>query len=174
MDIIKYYFNLTNGLEALNHYNLGNNVSLLRIQSTWCEQKLWDNIIQDLDYNFLIDAALGHEIIIFDYSAKKKIPRSLYQGLQFILYVLNRIWFNKNIEIYIKEMNCTKYFQEVYNNLQERSKSKINYCKKFLCCNELNIKFNADNSNCESRINKVIDNFKRKMGNKNDSYICNG
>lgn len=53
MAIIKY-LNLTNGLEYLDEIQ---NYKLVRIQSSLCERKCWDKLIQDLDYNFLFDLA---------------------------------------------------------------------------------------------------------------------
>lgn len=48
----KRYVNLTNGIEAISQLNLSD-YSFIRIQSTICEQKLWDRLIQDLDYDSL-------------------------------------------------------------------------------------------------------------------------
>lgn len=41
----------------------------IRIQSTLCEQKNWDRILQELDYDFLMHAAHGNEIIVYDFRA---------------------------------------------------------------------------------------------------------
>lgn len=81
------YINLTNGIEVLPV--LTDEFKFIRIQSTACEQKLWDRIIQDLDYDFLLNAAIGNECVIYDYGAKKPIPRAIYQGVEFIKYVLH-------------------------------------------------------------------------------------
>lgn len=88
------YINLTNGIEVLPV--LTDEFRFIRIQSTACEQKLWDRIIQDLDYDFLLNAAMDNECVIYDYGAKKPIPRAIYQGVEFIKYVLHKHWLNKD------------------------------------------------------------------------------
>ena len=64
------YLNLTNGIEALEILKPAN-LRFVRIQSTACEQKRWDFILQDLDYSFLMDIALGENVTVVDYIAKK-------------------------------------------------------------------------------------------------------
>ena len=59
MSKTKYFINLTNGIEALP--TVDGDVSFIRIQSTACEQKRWDFLIQDLDNNFYTWLALGYE-----------------------------------------------------------------------------------------------------------------
>ena len=71
---ITNYLNLTNGLEYINEIP---NYKLVRIQSTYCEQKLFDRMIQDLDYNFLFDIAQGNTVRIYDTSSNKKQSRAL-------------------------------------------------------------------------------------------------
>lgn len=98
--MIKNYVNLTNGIEALQQYKLAH-YAFIRIQSTACEQHSWDKILQDLDYDFLMNVALGNECVIYDYGTRKPVPRAIYQGVEFIKYVLNRFWYNVETEIYI-------------------------------------------------------------------------
>ena len=76
--IVHNYINLTNGVEAIS--TLQGDYRFIRIQSTVCEQKLWDRLIQDLDYDFLMNLALGHKCIVYDFGARKPIPRAVYQG----------------------------------------------------------------------------------------------
>lgn len=77
----------------------------IRIQSTICEQKNWDRLIQDLDYDFLMNLALGHKCVVYDFGAKKPIPRAVYQGLEFVKYVLNSRWLDQE---YITNVNRSK------------------------------------------------------------------
>lgn len=128
---VKHYLNLTNGIEFLeDSENI--NFNFVRIQSCACERHLWDKIILDLDYHFLLDIALGYKVIVYDTSAKKEESRAMFQGLKFIEYVLNRVWFNKKIDIEVKGMNCKKYFEEGYRELSNISLKKIKYLRKFL------------------------------------------
>ena len=130
------YVNLTNGIEALPM--LPNGYRFIRIQSTICEQKLWDRLIQDLDYDFLMNAALGNECIVYDYGARKPIPRAAYQGIEFVKYTLYKRWLNKE---YLTDCNrskgehirkdCNSYFESCYKDLDNRTKKKLDYFKPY-------------------------------------------
>lgn len=136
----KFYLNLTNGIEFLENCNENINFKFVRIQSTMCEQHLWDRILNDLDYNFLLDLALGYEVIVFDTTAKKKVSRALYQGLKFVEYALNRIWFDKKIDAYVKNVKCNSYFDTEFNKISDNTIKKIKYLKKFLNTKEIYLK----------------------------------
>ena len=135
--MIKNYVNLTNGIEALQQYKLAH-YAFIRIQSTACEQHSWDKILQDLDYDFLMNVALGNECVIYDYGTRKPVPRAIYQGVEFIKYVLNRFWYNIETEIYISRSrkdrgaNATDYFDKAYHLLSERTFKKLKYFRQFL------------------------------------------
>lgn len=133
----KHYYNLTNGLQ-FKKFN--EPYGFIRIQSTACEQKRWDFIIQDLDNDFLYNLAIGNTCIVYDLSEKKKKTRALYQGLEWIKYVLYRRWFNKNYIPVVNGNNCQKYFSDCYLNLGKRTKTKLDYFKKFLKYDEIRIK----------------------------------
>ena len=134
----KHYINLTNGIEAISEHNLSN-FSFIRIQSSACEQRLWDKLLLDLDYDFLMNVALGNECIIYDYAARKNIPRAVYQGVEFIKFVLQRCWYGTINTAYTcrsgnmdKKINVTGYFVKAYNSLSEQTKTKLKYFKPFL------------------------------------------
>jgi len=133
-----YFLNLTNGIEYLPKLN-GNEFSFIRIQSTACEQKRWDFILQDLDSDFLMKLALGYECVIVDFSSKKNVPRSIYQGVSFIEYVLNRIFFDKMTIPVVHGHNVKDYFDKVFNSLDNRTKKKLEYFKRFLITNNINL-----------------------------------
>ena len=135
----KYYLNLTNGIEALHRekYLTHCRYGFIRIQSTACEQKLWSRILLDLDYDFLLNAAIGTTCVVIDYSPKKKIPRAIYQGLEFIKYVLNRRWHNIDDKVIItkgsgKSIDVTNYFRQEYGKLDNSVFKKIDYFKVFV------------------------------------------
>ena len=50
----RYYLNLTNGIEFLDNPDFNEDYRFVRIQSTVCERHLWDKLLSDLDYNFLL------------------------------------------------------------------------------------------------------------------------
>jgi len=132
----KYYYNLTNGL----HFNNRNKpFGFIRIQSTACEQKRWDFIIQDLDNDFLYNLAIGNICIVYDLSEKKKETRALYQGLEWIKYVLYWRWFGRYYIPKVRECDCSKYFLGCYMALEDRTKKKIDYFKKFITGEVINL-----------------------------------
>lgn len=139
--ITKTYLNLTNGIEFLDKFNARvEDIKFVRIQSCACERHLWDKLINELDYNFLLDLALGYEVVVWDTSARKRESRAMYQGLKLIEYVLNRIWFDREVEIKVKDMNCKSYFEEAYKSISDKTKNKIRYVKKFLNTDEIKLK----------------------------------
>ena len=130
--IVHNYINLTNGIEAIP--KLDGKYKFIRIQSTWCEQKAFDRLIQDLDYDFLMNLALGHKCIVYDFGARKPIPRAVYQGLEFVKYVLNRRWLGKEYITNVnrsknkeRRNNCNDYFIKCYEQLEDRTKKKLDY-----------------------------------------------
>lgn len=138
--MIKHYINLTNGIEAITQYNL-KDYSFIRIQSTACEQHLWNKIILDLDNDFLMNVALGNECIIYDYGANKPVPRAIYQGVEFIKFALikawfcitpNRVYISKGIKTRNGSMDVSKYFDSAYNLLSKEALKKIKYFRTFI------------------------------------------
>jgi hypothetical protein len=131
------YFNLTNGLEMLPAF--ADNYKVIRIQSTACEQKRWDFVLSDLDNGFLFDLAIGKTCYVIDFSQRKQKPRALFQGLEWIQYVLNRVWFGKQTKALVRGNDASRYFDEVYKTIDPKTIKKIKYFKKFLKCKEIDL-----------------------------------
>lgn len=127
--MVQKYLNLTNGLKYLNEVG---EYKVIRIQSTLCEAKCWDKLINDLDYNFLLDLAQGNTVEIYDTSSKKNMSRALYQGVEFIKYTLNKRWFDREELTYVNGFDVTTYFRQEYCKLSQNTKKKLDYVKKFL------------------------------------------
>ena len=127
------YINLTNGIEYIPE--IKNVHGYIRIQSTACEQKRWWFIIRDLDYSFLLSVALGNKVIIYDTSAHKNISRALFQGVEWVKYVLNRYWLGEEITPVVHNCNCKKYFNQCYEapSLERgMAVSRLKYIKKLI------------------------------------------
>lgn len=135
--LITHFVNLTNGIEAIPE--IKGEVGFIRIQSTACEQNRWEFIIQELDYTFLMAIALGYTVYVYDYSARKEIPRALYKGLEFVRYVLNRDWLQQSVDVNVNGHNSKDYFEEVYRSFRKRTKKKIKYFRKFLKTDTIDI-----------------------------------
>jgi len=127
---MKCYVNLTNGIECIQKLGL-RDYRFIRIQSTACEQKRWDFIIQDLDYDFLMSLALGENVVVFD-TSKREVSRAVWQGLKWIEYVLSRRWLERESTAIVRNHNVTGYFRSMYKELENRTFKKIDYFKKFL------------------------------------------
>ena len=131
------FFNLTNGIEWLPLFIEAQscNCKYIRLQSTWCEQHRWDDILADLDYTFLLHLRVRGIAYVFDCSQKKSLSRALYQGLAWVRYALNRCWYNNGERAIIKtahgKMDVTDYFDKEYKKLSKRTLAKLNYLKKF-------------------------------------------
>lgn len=140
---IYHYVNLTNGIEAIP--NIDGDYRFIRIQSTLCEQKRWDQLIQELDYDFLMNLALGHKCVIYDFGAGKPIPRAVYQGVELIKYVLHRRWLNKEYATDIRrapqheKRSCNRYFSDCYKSLEDRTKKKLDYFKAYIDTDNINL-----------------------------------
>lgn len=152
ISITHNYINLTNGVEAIPMLKFWNeDYRFIRIQSTICEQKNWDRLIQDLDYDFLMNLALGHKCVVYDFGARKPVPRAVYQGLEFVKYVLSRRWLDqeyitnvnrsKNQE---KKNNCNDYFYRCYQRLEDRTKKKLDYFLPYVIAKEINLECVTD------------------------------
>jgi hypothetical protein len=136
--LIKNYINLTNGIEAISLYDL-TDYSFIRIKSTYCEQKLWDKILIELDNDLLINLALGNICNIYDFSNGSSVPRSIWQGVPLIEFVLNLCWLGKETKPIVRGHNVKRYFDFCYKNLSKRTIKKLKYFKKFLYTDRLNI-----------------------------------
>jgi hypothetical protein len=56
-----HFINLANGVDIIPHLEVksGESLSFLRVQSTHCEQKLWDELLLGLGPTFLTYLALA-------------------------------------------------------------------------------------------------------------------
>ena len=124
------FINLSNGIEAVGEYGL-EDYRFMRIQSTWCEQKRWDDILMTLSDDFLMHAAQGVECVVYDYGARKPVPRAIYQGLEFVKYVLLKRWEGVEYKPVGRCKSARSYFGEEYLKLQERTKTRLDYFGKY-------------------------------------------
>lgn len=128
--MIRHFLNLSNGLEFAPDLKVS--WGLVRIQSTWCEQKRWWPIIQDLDYTFLLALASGEPVFVYDTSAQKDTSRAIYQGLEWVKYACNRVWFDNTTVPIVRGNDCSSYFAECWKEKTEPAIRKLRYCKKFV------------------------------------------
>ena len=167
----KLFINLTNGIEYLKGEDIPDDVLFVRIQSTQCEQKQWEHMIMDLDYNFLLHLALGTECTVVDYGSRSTngISRAVSHGLPLIEYVLNRLWFDRETKPMVKGFNVQIYFSHVYHDLMNiRSlKSKLSYFKKLLNTDSLHLDYKSEKTNLDSK----YDEYAKMLANWHDEQI---
>lgn len=137
--MVKAYINLTNGIEAFEHASYDFYDGFIRIQSTACEQKRWDFLLQELDTNFLMDIALGNSVRVLDFGASKNTSRAVYQGIEFIKFVLNKHWLGITNKAFVRGTDSTNYFEEAYRKLSKRTLRKLDYFKKFVKTKEIDL-----------------------------------
>lgn len=131
-----HYLNLTNGIEYCKWID---NYRFIRIQSSHCESKAWNKLLMDLDNDFLMNIAIGNECIVHDASQKKLLSRALFQGIPFILFALNYLWYGEVYPTEVRGQDSTNYFEHVCKNLNEDTKKHIRYFKKFVCTDEISV-----------------------------------
>lgn len=123
------FLNLTNGLEYAPLMKVD---GFVRIQSTHCEQKLWSRVIEDLDYSFLLPLVQGVDIHVYDTSHRPDgNPRALFQGLEWIRFVVERRTFERDYVPRVHNQNVVAYFRGESDRLSEYGKAKLKYLRKF-------------------------------------------
>jgi hypothetical protein len=131
----KHYINLTNGIEFLDQLD-HRTACFIRIQSTHCEQKRYEDIIMSLSDDLLMHLALGFDCVIHDASHHGE-PRALWQGVAFIKMLVRLLWFNKKT---ILPNGMHADFAKRIKELSDRALNRIKYYRKFLYCNDISIK----------------------------------
>jgi len=123
----KVFLNLTNGLLYTGAFD-----GFIRIQSCHCERKCWGKVIENIDNNFLMWLALGKDIVVVDYSARKQVPRALYQGLHWIWYAVQKSWGLPLDKAMVRGNDCSSYFEGQWKLLDKKEVNKLKYFRKFL------------------------------------------
>lgn len=102
---------------------------VIRLQSTWCEQKRWADVLWTTSPDLLYHLAIGDACVIHDQSEKPRQTRACWQGLSWIRYATGRAWYDAaDPEFSRTGMNVTPYWQEQYRGLDDRV---ITYLKAF-------------------------------------------
>lgn len=135
------YINLTTGLEQLKGFqeefkDEEAEFHFSHLQSTHLEQANYKAFLNSVDNDMLMYLALDWPILFVDSGSRHKdgIPRTIYQGLQFLKYVCARMWFSIDDKDFcrIKGYNGHKFFQGKYAEIFINSDTKDNQLyKKF-------------------------------------------
>lgn len=124
--IVTHWINLTNGLQAVRDYGL-TDWRALRLQSTYCEQKRWEDILAAVPDEMLFRLAWGQECRVYDYGARKPQPRACWQGLEWVRYALTRRWTGELLEPTGRASLMGPYFDQQYRSLSPRCRHRLDY-----------------------------------------------
>jgi len=137
-----HWLNLTNGIEALllNVWK-PHEVRFMRLQSSHCEQKRWDLVLNSVPDEMLLRLALGESCFVHDYGARKEVPRAIWQGLEFVKYVLSRRWLDLTYAPVGRAATAGGYFSWHYHKVLEddRLKKRLDYHKSFLVTDRIHL-----------------------------------
>lgn len=95
------YVNLSNGIEALQSLQ-GAQVRFMRLQSTDCEHKSWAKVLDGLPDGFLMDVAMGVDVVVHDRSCSRRaggLSRAQWQGLEWVRYAMSRAGWGLPVEV---------------------------------------------------------------------------
>lgn len=149
---MEYFINLTAGLEHLVQYEALRSIfQFIRIQSTQLEHKQLELVLKDLDNNFLMKLAIGRKCLVFDFTSRKKknnVSRACWQGIAWIKYCLNRIWFNREIEC---DYGMHKCFQIHFSKLSKCTLRKIKYYRKFIMTDDIYLDYTCEPTDNDSK-----------------------
>ncbi len=170
----KIYVNMTNGLEFFerNPQIDANDVVFMRVQSTHCEQKQWELVFASIPDDMLMRLALGYKVIVVDYGKRHQMPRALWQGMELLKYVLYRMWFDREYMPQTRAVSDNgEYFANVYLRLRDnrRIRRRIEYFKRFLQTDDLDIEYVYDTSRIDTHWDKILDITAKLAGNGKDA-----
>ena len=165
----RHYVNLSNGILAVKEFKLKDPV-FIRIQSTACEQNLMSQIIDTISDDLLMHLALGDTLChIYDYSSRgsSPLPRALWQGLEWIKYVIYRIWWDKeyiplNRHSNTPDRSQLRYFNKEFCKLSKTTRKHIKYYKKwinFLKPKNLHIQTHANKTKLDGKYELMRDEY---------------
>ena len=118
------YINLTNGLQAIDDYQL-TGYSFMRLQSTHCEQKRWADVLASVPDDMLMRLALGQDVTVYDYGARKAVPRAVWQGLEFVKFVLTWEWLGREYVPVGRVASSSGYFWQALRELPPGCLSRL-------------------------------------------------
>eukprot|EP00960_Hanusia_phi_P069362 767075-Hanusia_phi.AAC.1 len=138
-----HFINLSNGLEALPML-AGVPVAFTRIQSSHCESRNFNGIVNGLDNTLLLYLALGQTCYIHDYGSrnkKRKAPRAIWYGVTFIRYALHKIWElpGEPDKPMLRGHNVAADFDYAINNLDKTAKKRLKYFQSYVQTEEVKL-----------------------------------
>lgn len=119
------FANLTNGVACAPP-----DARVSRIQSTWCEQKLWEDVLWTVPAELYYHAGQGRLVVVHDQSERVRATRAQWQGLSLVRHVCRRAWGLPRLPEPARRdggTNMSPYWDGVYEGLSERVKRYVRY-----------------------------------------------
>lgn len=128
-----HFLNLTRGLECRRHVV---EPRFLRIQSTWCEQKRWADVLAAATPDLLYRWAVGDEVTVHDVSERDRVTRACWQGLVWLRFCAEMTWSDQDPTVVTTPRGrggavVSGYFVEQYGNLPVRLVHGVRYFGQF-------------------------------------------
>ena len=128
-----HFLNLSNGPELLDLVPPGERVEFIRIQSTWCEQKRWADLLAGISDSFLLHLAMGHECVVYDAGSRTECPRAIWQGLTWIHWAACRSWSADGFRAPTdRAQSATTAFEGVWRSLPRQPVTRLKWFRRFL------------------------------------------
>lgn len=144
---IRHYVNLTNGIEVLRVLQLlgisQNEVRFTRLQSTVCEARAWNVLLDLLDTDLIFSLACGHVCYLYDIGSRSKgknaaVPRAIWMGVEFVKYALTYFWAGADKRkvpdtVIVRGKNVAPYWRDEVCQFQidKPVKKRIKYFKDY-------------------------------------------
>jgi hypothetical protein len=87
-----HYANLSNGLGCPHLEGHLVPPRVVRVQSTWCEQQRWGDVLLTAGADLLYHLARGERCVVHDVSERDRETRACWQGLSWLRWALSRAW----------------------------------------------------------------------------------
>lgn len=126
----RHLVNLSRGVLASNQCPVprGTTVYMVRIPSTWCEQKRWNDILVTLPPDVWMSLAVGAPCVMHDRSEKPRPTRATWQGLSWIRFAVNTAWDLPVADEYSRSgMKVNRYWTEVFVGLPKSTRTMLKY-----------------------------------------------
>ena len=155
---LRHFINLTNGVEAIPGLLAAgvkeSEINYVRIQSTHCESRNYNGILENLDSTFLMNLARGNVCLVYDYGSrgtgkligedneKFGIPRAYWLGVEWIRHALASVWNLPESHAekrYVRGYNSVDHFNEQVQLIPKTLRRRLKYYRPFLVTDTLHL-----------------------------------
>jgi hypothetical protein len=107
-------------------------VRIMRLPSSWCERKMWTELVQGSSDEFLLNLAVGNTCWVLDCGAHHAVPRACWQGVEWLRFALTEAITGNTAELPIgRAHQCGAMFYQAYRDLPKSAKKKLKYYAQF-------------------------------------------